>query len=71
MEQPDIGKPFLGPAKQGRMVARTQSIEEANRIAEHYQLQGYETFITKITQAGVSLYEVWATKEPDILTGNK
>ena len=71
MERPDIRKPFVGSAKQGRMVARTQSIEEANTIAEQYQLKGYETFITKITQGGISLYEVWAIKEPDILTGKK
>lgn len=71
MERPDITKPFVGPGKHGKMVARTQSIEEANKIAEQYQMQGFETYITKIKQGEIALYEVWVTKEPDILTGKK
>ncbi|MBD3210136.1 hypothetical protein GF318_02030 [Candidatus Micrarchaeota archaeon] len=69
MERPDLGKPFVKPGKTARLVARTQSIEEANRVAEEYQLKGFETYINKTSRGSVSIYEVWATKEPDVLTG--
>jgi hypothetical protein len=69
MERPDINKPFVGPGKHARIVARTQSLEEANKIAEHYQLQGFETQIIKKKQGSVALYEVYASKEPDIFQG--
>ncbi|MBU0533141.1 hypothetical protein KKB44_06630 [Candidatus Micrarchaeota archaeon] len=68
MERPDLGKPFVGPGKQAKLVARTQSIEEANKVAEQYQLQGYETFISKKMQGVIAIYEVWASKEADILS---
>jgi len=51
-----------------RLVARTQSIEEASVIAERYELQGYETKIVKRSQIGIQLYEVWAGKRPDIIS---
>jgi hypothetical protein len=51
-----------------RLVARTQSIEEASAIAERYELQGYETKIVKMSQVGIQLYEVWAGKKPDIIS---
>lgn len=66
MERPDIGRPFVGPGKHARMVARTQSLDEASRIAEHYQLQGFETQIVKKKQGSVVLYEIYASKEPEI-----
>lgn len=50
-----------------RCVARTQSIEEAAKVAEHYELQGFKTKILQKKEAGITLYEVWAGKEPDIL----
>jgi hypothetical protein len=62
MERPDIGKPALGPGTQMRLVARTQSIEEANRIAEQYESEGYETQVMKKRQGILAIYEVWAGK---------
>lgn len=77
MERPDITKPLIGekpiggPGKRFRLVARTQSIEEANRIAEQYEMKGFETQIVKKKQGTITIYEVWAAKEPEILTGKK
>ena len=62
MERPEIGKPAIEPGMQMRLVARTQSIEEANRIAEQYEFQGYETQVIKKRQGALALYEVWAGK---------
>jgi len=62
-------RPVIGPQKGAICVGRTQSIEEANRIAEQYGLQGFETWITRKSQGGMTLFEVWASKEPQILTG--
>ena len=50
-----------------KLVGRTQSIEEAERIAKQYELQGFRTSIVKRSQAGVDLYEVYAGKD-DVLT---
>jgi hypothetical protein len=49
-----------------RCVARTADIAEAERIAETYRLQGFETLILKTARAGLALYEVWVSKEPEI-----
>jgi hypothetical protein len=69
MERPDIRKPAVGPEKKAMLVGKTQSIEEAMRIANGYEMRGFETNITKTTQGGITLYEVWASKRPDILSG--
>lgn len=68
MERPDIGKPAFEPGGRKRLVARTQSIEEANEVAEQYQLQGYETEIIKRKQGTLSVYEVWIGKN-DVFSG--
>ncbi|MEW6722447.1 MAG: hypothetical protein AB1324_04240 [Candidatus Micrarchaeota archaeon] len=68
MERPDIGTP-IGPGKSFRLVARTQDIAEADRVAEQYRLQGFETKIVKKAQGALAVFEVWAAKEPDIITG--
>lgn len=65
MERPDIGKPVLGPGDQPRLVGRTQSLEEANRIAEAYEMKGFRTSITRKKVGSVALYEVWASKAPE------
>lgn len=70
MERPDIGKPAIGPGKQFRLAARTQSIEEANRLAEQYEMQGFETQIIKKTQGALAIYEVWIAKEPEVFSGS-
>jgi hypothetical protein len=49
-----------------RLVGRTPDIAEAGMIAEQYQLQGFEVQIIKKMQAGISVYEVWASREPEI-----
>ena len=61
-----MDKPLIGPERQARCVGRTPSIEEATRLAEQYELQGYEAWITKKSEGGMALYEVWVSKEPDI-----
>jgi len=77
MERPDITKPAIGekpiggPGKQYRLVARTQSLEEANRIAEQYEMKGFETQIVKKTQGTITVYEVWVAKEPEVFTGKE
>jgi len=71
MERPDMGKPVVGPGKQLRLVARTQSIEEANRVAQQYEMQGFETQIVKKAQGALAIYEVWIAKGPDILSGRE
>jgi hypothetical protein len=63
-----MDRPIPGPEASMRMVARTGSIEEANQIAERYEAQGYETQIVKKNQAGLTIYEVWAGKKPDVFT---
>lgn len=67
MERPDIGKDIIRPVTGERLVARTQSIEEANRIAEQYETQGYVSRIAKKSQGGLSVYEVWISKRPDAI----
>jgi hypothetical protein len=62
MERPDIGKPAFKPEMQMRLVARTQSIEEANRIAEQCESEGCETQVIKKRQGILAIYEVWASK---------
>ncbi len=64
-----MDRPILGPGTQMRMVGRTNSIEEANLIAERYEAEGYETQIVKKKQASLTIYEVWAGKKPDVFTG--
>jgi hypothetical protein len=59
-------KPILTPSEPFRMVGRTTNLEEANRLAEQYELQGFNTKIVKKKQGEISLYEVWISKKPDI-----
>jgi len=54
--------------KRFRMVARTQDIAEANRIADQYVMQGFEARIVKKAQGNIGLYEVWIAKAPEILS---
>lgn len=61
-----MDKPIPGPETMTRMVGRTTNLEEANLIAERYEAQGYDTRILKRSQAGVTYYEVWADKKPDV-----
>ena len=63
MERPDIIRPVSGE----RLVARTQSIEEANKVAEQYEMQGYSSRIAKKSQGHISIYEVWVSKKPDAI----
>ena len=57
----------IGRSGQMRLVGRTQSIEEAERISKQYEAQGFKTKIVKRSQAGMDLYEVYAGKD-DVLT---
>lgn len=52
--------------ERGKMVARTADIAEAERIAETYRMQGFEVSILRKAQAGLAIYEVWVSKEPEI-----
>jgi hypothetical protein len=67
MERPDITKDgiekdLISPVTGERLVARTQSIEEANKVAEQYEMQGYSSRIEKKSQGSLALYEVWVSK---------
>jgi len=63
-----MDKPVLGPETTMRMVGRTTNLEEANRLAERYEAEGFETEIRKIKQAGIVMYEVWIGKKADIFS---
>ena len=69
MDRPDIIRPPDG-ILEGRfqLVGRTQSIEEADRLAEQYVMQGFISKIVKKSQGGIALYEVWIAKKPDIIS---
>jgi len=56
----------IGPDKPARCVARTQDIYEAERIVKEYELMGFEAWIIKKAQGGMTIYEVWTSKDPDI-----
>ena len=62
-------KPLIGPETAMRMVGRTNNLEEANRLAERFEAEGYETEIVKKRQAGITYYEVWAGKKPEVFMG--
>lgn len=64
-----MDRPGIGPESESRCVGRTQSIEEAERLAQQYQMQGFEAKIVRKAQAGIVLYEVWVSKSPDIFSG--
>lgn len=64
-----MDRPGIGPEKRAICVGRTQSVEEANALAERYGMQGFETWISRVSQGGITIYEVWASKGPDILQG--
>ena len=53
----------IGEDKFMWMVAKTPSIEEAERIAEIYEMKGYKTIIIKEEKAGIKVYEVWVGKK--------
>ena len=70
MERPDMTIPpdSGAPGPGFRMVARTKSIDEADRIAEQYESQGFDVRVIKRAQAGLAIYEVWITKTSEIIT---
>jgi len=51
-----------------RLVGRAQSIEEAERLAQQYEAQGFMTQIIRKSMGEVTIYEVWAGKEPDVFS---
>ena len=55
-------KPVLGQKAFMRLVVRTFSIEEAHRISEQFQSQGYNTNIVENKHGSVAVFEVWAGK---------
>jgi hypothetical protein len=61
MERPDIGQ-LTRTGVQMRLIATTQSMEEANRLSEQYEMQGFETRIMKKGRGQLALYEVWIGK---------
>jgi hypothetical protein len=62
-------KPFLGSEENFRMVGRSTNLQEANLLAEQYEMRGFTTKIIKKKQGEITLYEVWAGKKPDIFQG--
>ena len=65
MERPDMSNEVIGPGSRMRLVARTQDISEAERIAEQYERSGFQTKVVKQMQGSLSVYEVWIGKKPD------
>ncbi len=64
-----MDRPDIAPEKQKRLVARTQSVEEAERIASQYEIQGFEASVVRKAQAGLTIYEVWISRQPDVFSG--
>jgi hypothetical protein len=60
-----LNAPSVSPSIPGRMAARTFSIEEANRISENYESQGFQTRIVEHKQGQMKIYEVWIFMEKD------
>jgi len=60
MERPDTELTRTGVPM--RLIATTQDINEANRLSEQYEAQGFETRIMKKAQGRLALYEVWIGK---------
>jgi hypothetical protein len=58
-------KPVGTGTRLGRMVARTMSLEEASRIADTYEGQGYDVNIVENKQGMMRIYEVWVFKEKE------
>ncbi|MCI0503492.1 hypothetical protein L0Y65_02155 [Candidatus Micrarchaeota archaeon] len=63
-----MDRPDIEPEKNTRLVARTQSIEEAERIASQYELRGFTASVVKKSQAGLAMYEVWISRQPDVFS---
>ncbi len=49
-----------------RLVARTMDLAEAERVAEAFEMKGYKTEILRKKQGGITMYEVWVEKKPEI-----
>jgi hypothetical protein len=64
MQMPDIG-----PSGARRCVGRTQSIEEAEMLVKKFEAQGFIAEIIRKSQAGLTLYEVWVSRQPDVFSG--
>jgi len=63
MERPEIGD-LTGR----RCVGRTQSIEEAQRVAQRYEMEGFTAEIVRKTRAGMTVFEVWVSRAPDVFS---
>ena len=60
-----LGEDITGKSTR-RLVARTMNIEEAERMAEAFEMKGFKTEIVRKKQGGITMYEVWAEKKPEI-----
>ena len=69
MEEPNATE--FGEERFMQLVARTNNIEEAERVADTYRARGFETKIVRKEQGGIVLYEVWAGKKPEIFKAQK
>lgn len=69
MEWPDLTKPYVMPGKNFRLVAVTEVLQEAERLARQYEEGGYETQIVRRKRAEMVVYEVWVAKEPEVFMG--
>jgi len=66
MELPDIGRD-----SSMRCVARATSISEAEEIAKRYESEGFRVEIRRKTQNLITIYEIWAGRNPDAFSGRK
>lgn len=66
--EPETGtKPETGK----RCVGRTQSIEEAQRMAQRYEMEGFTAEIVRKTRTGITVFEVWVSRAPDAFSGRQ
>ncbi|MBU0591515.1 hypothetical protein KKF81_03955 [Candidatus Micrarchaeota archaeon] len=72
MERPSLDrKEVMKPFENMKLIARTQTIQEAETISKQYEMQGFQTRIIKKEQGNIAIYEVWIGKKPDVFSAGK
>ncbi len=60
-----------GPEPGRRLAAKTQSIQEAEDAARRFEAEGYSAEIRRISRSGITIYEVWISRKPDVFSAGK
>jgi len=64
----DIGQ---GTGPGSRLAGRTQSMQEAEVLASQYESRGFTATIRRISQSGLTVYEVWVSRKPDVFSAGR